>query len=127
MGSWLFMLIINMLVPVTMICLGKRFIKNAPKQINAGFGYRTSMSMKNRDTWNYAHQCCGKVWYITGWIMMVLSVIAMYSLLEKETDTINFWGCVITFAQLIPVVSSIIPVEIALHRKFDRNGFPRTK
>ena len=50
MGFWIFMLIMDLLIPVTMIGFGSYFMKNAPKEINAVFGYRTSMSMKNKDT-----------------------------------------------------------------------------
>ena len=50
MGFWIFMLIMNLLIPATMIGFGRYFMKKAPKEINAVFGYRTSMSMKNKDT-----------------------------------------------------------------------------
>ena len=54
MGFWIYMLIMDLLVPVTLIGFGKYFKTKAPKEINAVFGYRTSMSMKNRDTWEFA-------------------------------------------------------------------------
>ena len=54
MGFWIFMLIMDLLIPFTMIGFGKMFLKKAPDQINYVFGYRTSMSMKNQDTW-YLH------------------------------------------------------------------------
>lgn len=50
MGFWIFMLIMDLLIPFTMIGFGKMFLKKAPDQINYVFGYRTSMSMKNQDT-----------------------------------------------------------------------------
>ena len=31
------------------------------EDVNFVFGYRTSMSMKNKDTWEFAHKYCGKV------------------------------------------------------------------
>ena len=43
------MLIMDLLIRVTMIGFGRYFMKNAPKEINAVFGYRISMSMKNKD------------------------------------------------------------------------------
>ena len=52
MGFWIFMLIMDLLLPFTMIGFGRYFMKKAPKEINSVFGYRTSMSMKNKDTWN---------------------------------------------------------------------------
>lgn len=36
--------------PVTMVGFGRLFMAKAPKNINMLFGYRTAMSMKNRDT-----------------------------------------------------------------------------
>ena len=62
MGFWIFMLIMDLLIPFTMIGFGKMFLKKAPDQINYVFGYRTSMSMKNQDTWVFAHHYCGKIW-----------------------------------------------------------------
>lgn len=50
MGFWIFMTIMNLLIPLTMILFGIYFIKKSPKEINTTFGYRTSMSMKNKDT-----------------------------------------------------------------------------
>ena len=52
MEFWIFMLIMDLLLPFTMIGFGKYFMKKAPKEINSVFGYRTSMSMKNKDTGN---------------------------------------------------------------------------
>lgn len=80
MGFWLFMLIMNLLIPFSMIGFGRYFLKNAPKEINAIFGYRTTMSMKNNDTWEFAHKYCGKIWYICG------SVVPTEKALKKTFD-----------------------------------------
>lgn len=56
---WIFMLVMNLLIPISMIGFGKLFMKTTPKEINGLFGYRTSMSMKNKDTWIFAHHYCG--------------------------------------------------------------------
>ena len=50
MGFWIFMLVMNLLIPATMAGFGRAFLKKAPGKINYAFGYRTSMSMKNKDT-----------------------------------------------------------------------------
>ena len=47
MGFWIFMLIMNLLIPVTMIGFGRLFMYKAPGAINVVYGYRTSISMKN--------------------------------------------------------------------------------
>ena len=57
------MLVMNLLIPATMAGFGRAFLKKAPGKINYAFGYRTSMSMKNKDTWDYAHKFCrGELW-----------------------------------------------------------------
>lgn len=55
MGFWIFMLLMNVIIPFTMIGFGKYFCKSGPKDINMAFGYRTGMSMKNKETWVFAH------------------------------------------------------------------------
>ena len=62
MGFWIFMLIMDLLIPFTMIGFGKMFLKKAPDQINYVFGYRTSMSMKNQDTWVFARKDLVYLW-----------------------------------------------------------------
>ncbi len=122
MGFWIFMLIMNILVPITMIGFGMYFRKTAPKQINYVFGYRTRMSMINQDTWEFAHHHCGRSWYITGWVMLPVSVIAMLFLLGKDIDVIGNIGAVILYIQCVPLLGSIIPTEIALRKTFDKQG-----
>lgn len=61
MTFWMFMMICNLLIPVCMIIIGKVFSKNPPKTINGVYGYRTAMSMKNKDTWNFAQLYCGRL------------------------------------------------------------------
>lgn len=121
MGFWIFMLIMDLLIPFTMIGFGKYFMEKAPKEINAVFGYRTTMSMKNKDTWEFAHKYCGKLWWIWGWVM-VAPVIALFFVLGKDADTVGTIGGIVCFVQTIPLAAAIVPTEIALKRTFDKNG-----
>ncbi|MFR5796305.1 MAG: SdpI family protein [Christensenellales bacterium] len=59
---WIFMLLSVLMIPLTMIYFGRRFFKSPPKSINATFGYRSTMSMKNQETWKLAHTVCGRYW-----------------------------------------------------------------
>lgn len=122
MGFWIFMLIMDLLLPFTMIGFGRYFIKKAPKEINAVFGYRTSMSMKNRETWEFAHKYCGKIWYICGLIMLPITVLCLLLVIGKGEDYVGTVGGIVCGAQLIPLIGSIFPIEIALKKNFDKNG-----
>ena len=55
----LFMLAMDLLIPRVMIACGAAFRSRVPRRINALVGYRTTMSMKNMDTWRFAHERCG--------------------------------------------------------------------
>lgn len=122
MGFWIFMLIVNLLIPCTMICFGRIFLKKVPKEINFFYGYRTTMSIKNKDTWEFAHHYFGKLWYKWGLILIPLSIIAMILVLGKDIDTIGTWGGALCLVQCIPLVGAILPTEQALKETFDRNG-----
>ena len=121
-GFWIFMLIMDLLVPCTMIGLGKLFLNKAPQNISYTFGYRTTMSMKNEDTWQFAHKYCGKLWFRCGFMLLPLSIIPLLFVVGKEIDTIAKIGTVICFVQIVPFAGSIIPTEIALRKSFDKSG-----
>ena len=125
MGFWIFMLLMNLMIPLTMIGFGRSFMKNTPKEINAVFGYRTSISMKNKDTWEFAHRYCGKLWYVCGFILLPITVVSLLLVIGKDTDYVGTVGGIICGAQLILLIGSIFSTEITLKKVFDKNGKKR--
>ena len=125
MGFWIFMLVCDLLIPFTMIYFGRRFRTNPPDQINGIYGYRTKRSMKNMDTWKFAHDYCGKLWQRTGWIMFAVSVIPLLLFCGKEIQTVSKLGLTLCMLQCVALVLTFIPVESALKRKFDEYGRSR--
>lgn len=119
---WLFILICDLLIPCIMIGLGKYFSKKAPQKINKTFGYRTSMSMKNRETWEFAHKYIGKLWTWLGFVILVASVAALLVVFGKEIETVGNVGMIVCYVQLAVLIGSIIPTEIALKKTFDQSG-----
>lgn len=122
MGFWVFMIIMDTIMPLTMIVFGKYFMHRTPREINRVYGYRTAMSMKNITTWDFAHKHFGKIWYYLGTIILSLSVIAMLFCISKDYGTIETVGGIICGVQLALVFISIVPTEIALRKTFDKNG-----
>lgn len=124
MGFWIFMFICcGMLIPLAMIGFGVLFVIRSPKKVNYLFGYRTSMSMKNDYTWKYAHKVAGVSWLIGGCIILVPSIIVMVSLLEVDENTLSYRSLILCGIQIIVMtISVIVPTEVALRRKFDKNG-----
>ena len=122
MGIWFMMLGFNLLIPAIMLGAGKLFLKKAPKDINWIFGYRTTMSMKNEDTWDFAHKVAGAFWLKWGWITLAVTVVTMLLILNKSDEVISVVGCIILFAQMIPLIAVIPHTEKALHNTFDKDG-----
>jgi len=122
MGFWIFMLVMELLVPLTMIIIGNVFYKKAPKEINSIYGYRSSMSMKNEDTWKFAHNYCGKILRVIGWIIFVISIFVMITLFGKSEDAIGEIGMYLVIFQMVCLIASIFPTEKALRKNFDKDG-----
>lgn len=125
MGFWIFMLIMDLLIPAIMIGFGSYSATRAPKDINYVFGYRTTMSMKNKDTWEFAHHNNGKIWRFVGWVMLLPSIVAMIFVFGKSSDTVGIFGGIVVCVQTVILIVSIIPTEVALRKTFDENGFRR--
>lgn len=122
MGFWIFMFLMTLWMPLTMIDFGRYFQKKAPKEINAAFGYRTKRSMKNRDTWTFAHNYFGKLWHICGSILLLPSILVMLFVIGKSEDAIGTAGGILCVIQMIFLVGPIWPTERALKHMFDKKG-----
>lgn len=122
MGFWVAMFIFNLLVPLLMVVFGRIMYKHTPKSINGIYGYRTSMSMKNEDTWKFAHDYCGKLWYKVGLIMLIPSVLVQLPFVKSSTDTIGIMTVVLETVQICVMIASIFPTERALRKTFDKYG-----
>lgn len=122
MGFWIFMLVMDLLFPVIMILMGRYFMKTSPKEINYIFGYRTNMSMKNKDTWDFAHKYIGKLWFYLGLILVPITVIPMLLVIDKGEDIVATIGSIVMVIDLIILIAPIFPTEKALRKTFDKAG-----
>ena len=121
-GFYIYMLLTSLLIPVIMLVFGWIFRRQAPKKINVWYGYRSARSMKNEDTWVFAHQHIGRTWMLVGAVLLVISVIPMIAVYGKDDDTVSVVSLVLLFVQMLPMIMSLIPTERALKRTFDENG-----
>ena len=105
-----------------MIGFGALFIKRPPTDINGAFGYRTKRSTKNKDTWLFAHNYIGRIWLISGLILLPISVAVMIVIVGKGNDTVGIAGAIIGMMQMLILVGAIITTETVLKKTFDENG-----
>ena len=122
MGFWIFMLLMNLLIPLIMVLFGVIFSKKAPKNINYFFGYRTERSMKSEETWVFAHKYLGRLWLIIGAVMLLVSVGVMLAILGASETVISAVGTGFCFVQLAGLIIPVFPTEKALEKNFDKQG-----
>ena len=125
MGFWLFVTAMDLLVPAIMLYFGRRFQKKPPEKINHIYGYRTARSMKNQETWRFAHETCGRLWVRLGAVLLLLSLAAAAMTFGSGVETAGIVSAVVVVVQMVVVIGSIVPVERALKRTFDDYGRKR--
>lgn len=122
MVFWIFMFLMALIIPFTMIGFGRAFLRKAPESINYFFGYRTKRSMQSEQTWQFAHQYCGKIWHVSGWILLVLSVVPLLVVVGKDAGIVGTVGGILSAIQCICLAGAILPTERALRNNFDQDG-----
>lgn len=125
MWFWWFMFICNLIIPVLLLIAGRMMWKHCPKKINGIYGYRTGRSMKNMDTWKFAHDYCGRLWYKIGWIMLIPSALVQIPFFRSDEDVVGTVGAVLCTIQVIVLIASIFPTEAALKKAFYEDGTRR--
>lgn len=122
MVTWWIVFICALLIPAIMLIFGKMMIKRAPKDINYIFGYRTTRSMKNQDTWRFAHLHCGRLWWRLGLVILIITVAVHIPFYNSDENLIGTVSTVVMVIQTIVLLVSIIPTEIALKKTFNEDG-----
>lgn len=119
---WILNLIVSMLIPIFMIIYSNIYRNKAPKDINGTNGYKTAMSRLNRDTWEFANHYYNNLMRVAGWVLLIVSLVAMLFVRGKNEEIINNSGLILLVVQIIVILVCVIPTEKALRKTFDENG-----
>ena len=122
MGLKIFIFVCNLIIPIIMLFFGVKFKNHSPKNINGIYGYRTSMSMKNEETWEFAHRYCGQLWIKLGFIILIISIIFSLIAFTYDDKAQGIMDLTLVTIQTIALIVSIFPVEKELKKNFDKNG-----
>lgn len=126
MGLWWFLIFCVALTPFIMIGAGRMMWKHYPSEINSIIGYRTSRSMKNMDTWKFANEYCGKLWWKLGWIILIPSLLSMVPFMSSNEETIGTIVTIVITIHCIILIAAIFPTEMALKRTFTKDGIRKS-
>ena len=118
---WLWLIFV-FVTPAIMIFAGWMMWKHCPKDINGLVGYRTTRSMKNMDTWQFAHDFCGRLWWKIGFVMLGISALVFAFVCRSDEKTIGVAVSVLLLVQCAVLIASIVPTEKALKNTFNDDG-----
>ena len=113
----IFMVIGSLIMPVLMVVFGKMLKKNPPKKINGLYGYRSTRSSKNMDTWKFAQEYCGGIWVKFGIVLMPLSLVVLL-FTDRSYNFISVIVILIYFVQIAVLFVSVFLTERALKKRF---------
>ena len=120
--NYLALMITIFLLPLVMVICGMSYTKRGPKKITRLQGYRSKMSMKNRDTWDFAHKNLGDLWFKLGAPLLAVTSVVSLLVFRESTKQITTWCGVIFVIQLVIMVLPVFYTEKALKENFDENG-----
>lgn len=119
----LLLMIAFFLLPLVMVLVGMRYAKKPPKRINRLSGYRTKRSMRNWETWSFAHMYLGDLWFKVGVpLLAITSVISLVVFRAEEESKLVFWCYVVVAIQLLLMLLPVYYTEKALKERFDEKG-----
>ena len=116
------MFICDLIIPLVMVIAGWMMWRHSPKRINRWYGYRTALSMKNEQTWKFAHMYAGRLWCFIGFVMLISSVLICIPFVHSSAAVVGIIGSIVATVQVIVLIASVFPTEAALKRTFDENG-----
>lgn len=114
MGFWIFMFIMTLLIPLSLLLIW--YICPKITKINGASGYRTARSMKNQETWDFAQKECAKNSLILFFPTLFLSVIVMPFFIYERNDIIGWIGLFVIVVQLTSFGVIIFMTERALKK-----------
>lgn len=122
MNGSFFNLIMTMLIPLIMVVCGWLFMHGIPKDRNSLFGYRTAMSVKNDDTWRFAHEYCGRLWLIIGLVLFAVTTVFMVLSMNMDPERVAFISGILMMIYVVPLLATVAATESAMKKTFDSRG-----
>lgn len=120
---FVFLCICSLLVPLSMVVLGHNWKENPPKDRQGISGYRTTMSKLNDNTWKIAHQYWGKINFVLGIILAVITICIL--VIIKNSMDLERIITYLVFIQIGAMAMTIIPTELLLHKTFTKTGLKK--
>lgn len=118
MYFWWFLFLYNLLIPVTMIISGHALATRAPREVNNAFGYRTKRSMRNMETWQFAHDYCGKFSFRSGLLLILVGIAVQVPVFGGSTMSVGLAALAVFALEVLIMFLTFFCTEQALKKEF---------
>ena len=104
-------MVISIVSGLIFVVIGILFQIFPPKKINILYGYRTSRSMKNQQTWDFSQKMASKELIKTGIVLLGISILLLK--ISTVSGEVNFIGL---FLVIISIGILFLRVESAIKK-----------
>lgn len=123
MGDNVIIAVVNMLLPLTMLGLGLMIWLTKPGYGDM-FGYRTTWSLKSKETWERAQGLFGRLCTVTyaviSFISLICGVIPIVGGFDKYA--VGIMAGVLSLVQFVSVFAVIGVTDGIVKREFNKDG-----
>ena len=109
---------LTMITPLFLLIFGVKWKIKTPKNRSSIFSYHTELSVKNDDTWAFAHYHISKLWIRIGIITAIGTLVLMIYLKDNYSAMI-LW---ILVGQMLFLCATILFVDSLMKAVFDEAG-----
>lgn len=123
MGEKVICAVVNMFLPLTMLGLGLMVWLTKPGYGDV-FGYRTTWSLKSRETWERAQGLFGRLCTVTYGVLSFLTLISGVIPIIAGADK-YVMGIVVSMANFVDFVALFVVIGVTdgiVKREFDKDG-----
>ncbi|MBF45160.1 MAG: hypothetical protein CMD38_02520 [Flavobacteriales bacterium] len=108
---------LHLLIGPLMLVISLIFFYFPPKKINLIYGHRTTLSMKNQDTWKEANKRSIHMMLLVSALTCILQLIGIFFNINQETTILNATGFLVA-----GLIIGVIVIEKQLKAIFDKDG-----
>ena len=83
-------LVIGLLPPLVMLVIGIIWRRKPPARQSSGLAYRTALSERTQETWDFAHTHISRLWVRLGVVLSICTAILVH-VWVKENFTLLLW------------------------------------
>lgn len=112
----------TMVMSLIFLVGGYSLRKTAKRKINHVIGYRTSLSMKNEDTWAFANDELGKIWIKIGWFIVPFTILFNVVFAFVKLNCYEMVCVLFVIGEIVVLFITRAIVESKMRRTFNRDG-----